>query len=72
MLYDDPVGASTFADTWASSGGGDGATHCQALAQIELGNAATGAEMLERLADASQGARPDARLGLRPGGAGLA
>jgi tetratricopeptide (TPR) repeat protein len=54
MLYNDPVGAKSFADTWASSGGGDGAMHCQALAQIELGNAATGAEMLERLADASK------------------
>jgi tetratricopeptide (TPR) repeat protein len=50
MLYNDPEGASTFADTWASSGGGDGATHCQALAQIELGNAETGAESLENLA----------------------
>jgi tetratricopeptide (TPR) repeat protein len=50
MLYDDPDGASNFADTWASSGGGDGATHCQALAQIELGNPETGAESLEKLA----------------------
>lgn len=50
MLYDDPDGASTFADTWAKSGGGDGAAHCQALAQIELGNAETGADMLEKLA----------------------
>jgi tetratricopeptide (TPR) repeat protein len=54
MLYNDPAGAKSFADTWASSGGGDGAMHCQALAQIELGNAATGAEMLERLADATK------------------
>jgi tetratricopeptide (TPR) repeat protein len=54
MLYDDPQGASTFADTWASSGGGDGATHCQALAQIELGNVETGAAMLERLAESAK------------------
>jgi tetratricopeptide (TPR) repeat protein len=54
MLYNDPLGAKSFADTWASSGGGDGAMHCQALAQIELGNAATGADMLERLADAAK------------------
>jgi tetratricopeptide (TPR) repeat protein len=54
MLYDDPQGASTFADSWASSGGGDGATHCQALAQIELGNVETGAEMLETLADTAK------------------
>jgi tetratricopeptide (TPR) repeat protein len=50
MLYDDPQGASTFAESWASSGGGNGAAHCQALAQIELGNVVTGAEQLERLA----------------------
>jgi tetratricopeptide (TPR) repeat protein len=54
MLYDDPQGALTFADTWASSGGGDGATHCRALAQIELGDVETGAEMLERLADTAK------------------
>jgi tetratricopeptide (TPR) repeat protein len=54
MLYDDPTGAKNFADTWAASGGGDGAMHCQALAQIELGNAAIGADMLERLADATK------------------
>jgi len=54
MLYNDPLGAKSFADTWAASGGGDGAMHCQALAQIELGNAATGADMLERLADATK------------------
>ncbi len=54
MLYNDPDGASTFAETWASSGGGDGATHCQALAQIELGNAETGAETLEKLASTTK------------------
>jgi len=54
MLYNDPLGAKGFADTWASSGGGDGAMHCQALAQIELGNTASGADMLERLADATK------------------
>jgi len=54
MLYNDPLGAKSFADTWASSGGGDGAMHCQALAQIELGNTASGADMLERLADATK------------------
>lgn len=56
MLYDDPTGAKNFADTWASSGGGDGAMHCQALAQIELGSPAIGADMLERLADATKAA----------------
>jgi tetratricopeptide (TPR) repeat protein len=54
MLYDDPQGASTFADSWANNGGGDGATHCRALAQIELGNVETGAEMLETLAGATK------------------
>jgi tetratricopeptide (TPR) repeat protein len=50
MLYNDPQGASAFAGTWADSGGGDGALHCQALAQIELGNVEAGAAMLEKLA----------------------
>lgn len=50
LLYNDPQGASTYATTWAASGGGDGAAHCQALAQIELGNPQTGADMLEQLA----------------------
>jgi tetratricopeptide (TPR) repeat protein len=54
MLYDDPQGASAFADSWASSGGGDGATQCRALAQIELGNVEAGAEMLETLADTAK------------------
>jgi tetratricopeptide (TPR) repeat protein len=58
MLYNDPLGAKSFADTWASSGGGDGAMHCQALAQIELGNPAVGADMLERLADATKAPDP--------------
>jgi tetratricopeptide (TPR) repeat protein len=51
MLANDPEGASTFATAWASGGGGDGAAQCQALAQIELGNAETGAAMLQHLAD---------------------
>jgi tetratricopeptide (TPR) repeat protein len=54
MLYDDPQGASAFAETWAAAGGSDGAAHCQALAQIELGNAESGAEMLEALAGRSK------------------
>ncbi len=52
MLFDDPQGALTFADNWTS--GGDGATHCRALAQIELGNVDTGAELLERLANTAR------------------
>ncbi len=53
MLSDDPAGANAFADAWQATGGGDGAMHCQALAQIELGNPQTGADMLEKLAAAS-------------------
>ena len=41
-------------NSWAATGGGDGAAHCRALAQIELGNVATGAELLERLADTTK------------------
>ena len=54
MVSNDPQGASAFAESWASSGGGNGAIHCAALAQIQLGNVADGAEMLEKLANASR------------------
>lgn len=53
MLSNDPAGAAAFADAWTATGGREGAAHCQALAQIELGNPGTGAEMLEKLASAS-------------------
>ena len=53
MLSDDPVGANAFADAWQATGGGDGALHCQALAEIALGNTDTGADMLEKLAGVS-------------------
>lgn len=53
MLSDDPAGANAFADAWQATGGGDGALHCQALAEIALGNTETGADMLEKLAGAS-------------------
>ena len=49
MLDSDPIGASEFADVWESTGGGDEATHCHALAQIALGNAETGAELMDQL-----------------------
>lgn len=58
MLSNDPAGANAFADAWQATGGGDGALHCQALAQIELGNTQTGADMLEKLAGASQAPAP--------------
>jgi len=56
MLSDDPAGANLFADAWIATGGGDGAVHCQALAQIALGNPEAGAAMLEKLAGGSSAA----------------
>ena len=53
MLSDDPTGAYVFADAWIATGGGDGAVHCEALADIELGNPETGAAMLQKLAAGS-------------------
>ena len=53
MLSTDPTGAYSFADAWEATGGGDGATHCRALAQIALGEPAKGADMLDQLANAS-------------------
>ena len=50
MLASDPAGANTFADAWEATGGGEGAAHCHALAQIALGDVETGADMLEKLA----------------------
>jgi tetratricopeptide (TPR) repeat protein len=50
MLSDDPTGAYVFADAWIATGGGDGAVHCEALADIELGNPERGAAMLQKLA----------------------
>lgn len=55
MLSTDPRGASAFADAWEATGGGDGATHCHALAEITLGAPEKGAEMMETLANASHG-----------------
>jgi tetratricopeptide (TPR) repeat protein len=60
MLANDPAGANIFADAWFATGGGDGAVHCQALAQIALGNPEAGAAMLQKLA-ASSGAPALAR-----------
>jgi len=53
LLTDDPEGASAYADAWEATGGGEGATHCHALAEITLGNAADGAQELQKLAAAS-------------------
>ena len=50
MIDRDPVGAAAFADAW---GGGDGAMHCRALAQIAGGDPEDGADALEALAKGS-------------------
>lgn len=55
MLSNDPEGARSFADSWEATGGGDGATHCLALAIVALGEPERGAEMLEKLAATSRG-----------------
>jgi tetratricopeptide (TPR) repeat protein len=53
MLVSDPTGASSTAEAWIATGGGDGAVHCHAMAQVQLGNAEQGAEELEHLASTS-------------------
>ncbi len=55
LLSIDPQSAYAFADAWEATGGGDGATHCRALAEITLGAPEKGAEMMEKLANASHG-----------------
>ena len=54
MLASDPEGANSFADAWQATGGGEGADHCLALAQVQLGDVQNGAEMLEKLATSSK------------------
>ncbi len=56
MLNTDPEGASAFADAWEATGGGEGATHCRALAELALGEAETGAAMMDKLATNSTSA----------------
>lgn len=58
MLPDDPRGAATFAAGWTD--GGAAAAHCQAMAEVALGNVEAGAAKLESLAAASP-APPAAR-----------
>ena len=55
MLVADPTGARDFAEAWLPRGGGEGATHCLALARVELGNPPEGAQMLQDLAAQSRG-----------------
>ena len=54
MLASDPEGANNFADAWQATGGGEAADHCLALAQVQLGDVQSGAEMLEKLAGSSK------------------
>ncbi|AQU88928.1 hypothetical protein B0W47_06855 [Komagataeibacter nataicola] len=49
-LADDPDGARDYAEDWYSHGGGLEAEQCAALAQMELGDVATAAATLDRLA----------------------
>lgn len=60
MLRDDPEGALSFAEAWQATGGGEGARHCAALAQLTVGEPERAAEQLERLAIGSR-AGPAAR-----------
>src|SRR5689334_3419771 len=60
MLNVDPSGAVTFAEAWSATGGGEGAAHCRALAEIALGEPDRGASLLDKLA-ASSKAPPAAR-----------
>jgi tetratricopeptide (TPR) repeat protein len=53
LLADDPGGAMLEAERWRAGGGGDGAVHCQALAQIATGRPDTGATLLEQLGQTS-------------------
>src|SRR5271165_7691548 len=71
LLTDDPEGASAYADAWEATGGGEGATHCHALAEIALGHATDGAQELQKLAAASRAAAR-ARAGVCPGVRGVA
>lgn len=59
MLNTDPDGARDFADAWAPTGG-EAALHCRALAEVALGEAEEGADMLDKLAATSHAA-PAAR-----------
>jgi tetratricopeptide (TPR) repeat protein len=52
-LARDPTGAVDLAETWQADGGGDGAVHCHGLALIASGQPASGADVLEQLAQQS-------------------
>lgn len=54
LLNTDPAGAYSFAEAWFATGGGEGATHCKALADVAQGEADTGAEAMDKLAGSSK------------------
>jgi tetratricopeptide (TPR) repeat protein len=60
MVADDPSGAFAFADAWYATGGAAPAQHCQALAEIALGDPQSGAALIEQAVAAST-APPGAR-----------
>lgn len=53
-LDTDPAEAAAFADAWEATGGGEGATHCHALALVAQGDMADGAQKLQTLAAGSR------------------
>ena len=53
LLRTNPEAALAAAESWERRGGGEGARHCTALAQLALGEADRAAERLERLASES-------------------
>jgi tetratricopeptide (TPR) repeat protein len=53
-LTDDPAQTLAAAKAWQARGGGDGAEHCRALAEIVGGRADEGAARLERLGESSR------------------
>jgi hypothetical protein len=57
MVGDDPRGVEEFTAAWDPAHTDDGATQCLALARIALGDAASGAQLLQTLAE-SPGGRP--------------
>ena len=57
-LDTDPADAAAFADAWEATGGGEGATHCHALALVAQGAMAEGAQRLQSLAAGSRAPAP--------------
>lgn len=58
QIETDPADAAAFADAWEATGGGEGATHCHALALVEQGDMADGAQKLQTLAASSRAPAP--------------